>query len=132
MKRRSTESTKQILALLQSSKFALSHEMIQEKIPFKIDRATIYRILNRFCEDNIVHKVVGDDGKQYFAFCSDCKDHEHEHEEHNHNHFHFRCTKCKKVECLDDEVTLTLPPNYKLQNFNGIISGLCPECNQLL
>ncbi len=122
MKRRNTNSKVEVLSLLKSSNCALSHDMIQEKLSGSMDRATIYRVLNRFCEDKIVHKVVGDDGKQYFAFCINCA------EKHKHNHFHFRCMKCGKVECLGNEVKVALPHGYVLNNFNGIVSGYCSEC----
>ncbi len=124
MKRRNTNAKSEILSLLKGSKSAMSHEMIQEEITSTIDRATIYRVLNAFCEDKIVHKVIGDDGKQYFAFCFNCME-----KKHKHNHFHFRCTNCSKVECLRSEVKVTLPAGYKLENFNGVVSGLCSDCN---
>ena len=124
MKRRTTNSKKQILSLLENSKTAMSHEMIQDVVSDKIDRATIYRILNRFSEDKIVHKIIGDDGKQYFAFCLNCGE-----KKHKHNHFHFRCTNCGQVECLESEVNVSLPTGYTIQNFNGIVSGLCSACS---
>ncbi len=123
MKRRNTDSKKAILELLESSKSALSHDMIQGTISRNIDRATIYRVLNRFCEDKIVRRIVGDDGKQYFAYCINCVE-----KKHKHNHFHFRCTQCGKVECLNEEVKVGLPEGYQMHNFNGIVSGLCSDC----
>ncbi len=123
MKRRNTNAKTEILTMLKEAKTAMSHEMIQEEIVGNVDRATIYRILNGFHEDKIVHKVIGDDGKQYFAFCFNCED-----QRHQHNHFHFRCTNCGKVECLKSEVNVTLPRGYKLDNFNGVISGRCSSC----
>ncbi|MBL4668232.1 MAG: transcriptional repressor [Flavobacteriales bacterium] len=123
MKRRKTESTNKIYSILKKSKSALSHDMIQEKMSSDVDRATIYRVLNRFCEDKIVHKVTGDDGKQYFAFCINCQE-----KKHKHNHFHFRCTSCGKVECLESEIKITLPNDYVFQNLNAIISGICSSC----
>ena len=125
MKRRNTIHTNEIYSLLKSSKLALSHDMIQEKMESKADRATIYRVLNRLCEDRVVHKVIGDDGKQYFAFCVACEE-----KKHKHNHFHFRCVSCGKVECLEGEIKVMLPEKYMLENFNGVISGTCSNCNQ--
>jgi len=123
VKRRKTESTDEIYSILKESKSALSHDMIQEKISNNIDRATIYRILNRFSKDKIVHKVIGDDGKQYFAFCVNCQE-----KKHKHNHFHFRCKNCGKVECLESEIKISLPKDYVFEDFNGVISGVCSNC----
>jgi len=122
MKRRNTQSKQEILAILKSSKSALSQDVIQSKLP-EINRATIYRVLNRFCEDGIVHRVTGDDGKQYFAICKNCKN-----KIHRHNHFHFRCVKCGTIDCLKNEIKIELPKGYTFENFNGVISGLCNKC----
>jgi len=48
MKRRNTKSKKAILTALKSVNYALNHEMLQDMISPNIDRATIYRVLNRF------------------------------------------------------------------------------------
>jgi len=125
MKRRNTDTKNEIHALLKKANSALSHDMIKEKMLTSVDRATIYRILNRLCEDKIVHKIIADDGKQYFAFCVNCQEHNH-----NHNHFHFRCTKCGTVECLESELKIGLPKNYVFENLNGVISGTCPTCKK--
>lgn len=126
MQRRSTGPQTKILNILKSSNTALSHEMLQRELSSNIDRATIYRVLNRFCEDGKVHKIVGDDGKQYFAYCIDCHGRKYEH---THHHFHFRCTVCGKVECLKNEVNVLLPEGYISENFNGMIAGCCNSCS---
>jgi Fur family transcriptional regulator, ferric uptake regulator len=124
MKRRNTKSTTEVLSILNDAHSALSHEMIQEKLSEKVDRATIYRILSRFLEDGIVHEIIGDDGKKYFALCEGCEvTHQHQH-----NHFHFRCLSCGNVECLEDEVNVNLPKGYKAVTFNSLVSGYCLKC----
>jgi Fur family ferric uptake transcriptional regulator len=123
MKRRNTKSTSEVLSILNDANAALSHEMIQEQLTEKIDRATIYRILSRFLEDGVVHEIIADDGKKYFALCEDC-----EVNQHHHNHFHFRCLSCGSVECLDEAVNVNLPKGYKSVSFNGLVSGYCLKC----
>lgn len=124
MKRRNTPSKTAVLSALESADTALSHDMLLETLEDTVDRATIYRILNRFCADGLVHRIVADDGKQYFALCEDCS---HQ-EEHSHNHFHFRCLNCERMECLSTEVSVNLPAGYRAENFNGVISGVCQRC----
>ena len=126
MKRRKTQSKTEILEVLKASGNALSHDMIQASIGSDIDRATIYRVLNRFCEDGKVHKIVGDDGKQYFAICSNCGDKK---QLHSHNHIHFRCLQCGKVECLDRDLSVPLPEGYVAKVHNLVTSGFCNECS---
>ncbi len=103
----------------------MSYEMIAENIQDAIDRATVYRILNRFQEDGMTHKVVGPDGKQYFALCSGC---DKTAIEHSHNHLHFQCEKCHKVECLPQHYKITLPQGYEAHNYNAFITGTCGNC----
>lgn len=126
MKRRKTQSKQEIMEVLESSGHALSHDMIQEVISSSIDRATIYRVLNRFCEDGKVHKIVGDDGKQYFALCKECGEKK---AIHSHNHIHFRCLECGTVECMENEVSLPLPKGYVAKVHNLIVSGFCNKCS---
>jgi Fur family ferric uptake transcriptional regulator len=123
MKRRNTPSKAAVLSALEKANTALSHDHIRELVPESIDRATIYRILNRFCDDGMVHRIIADDGKQYFAICENC-----EADHHHHDHFHFRCLSCDTVECLPAEISVSLPAGYRAENFNGVISGKCSGC----
>ena len=125
MARRKTQSTTEILSALKSADSAMSHQMIEEALSIEVDRATIYRVLNRFHEDGLVHRVIGENGKQYFALCDSC-----EKSDHNHDHFHFRCKKCGKVECLSKEIEIRLPEGYISENFNGMIVGTCSGCSE--
>ncbi|WP_121668002.1 Fur family transcriptional regulator [Mesonia aquimarina] len=126
MKRRSTASKEEILEVLAASGNALSHEMIQDRVSSAMDRATIYRVLNRFCEDGKVHKVVGDNGKQYFAMCANCDEKK---QLHSHNHIHFRCLQCGTVECLKQALSVPLPEGYVAKVHNLVISGFCKACS---
>src|SRR5699024_1599168 len=112
MNRRQTPSKSAILSILKEAETALSYNMLRNELNKEVNRTTIYRVLNRFHEDGVVHKVVCDDGKQYFAYCIDC-----EQNEHHHNHFHFRCLRCGKVECLNKEMEINLPNGYESKTF---------------
>src|SRR5690606_39553782 len=67
LKRRNTPSKEAVLAVLATSGKAMSQDAIEKKIKLAVDRATIYRILNRFCEDVILNKIVAEKGKLYYA-----------------------------------------------------------------
>lgn len=124
MKRRNTPAKTAILTLLKDANAALSQEMIEAKINGEMDRVTIYRVLNSFCEDGITHKILADDGKYYFALCQTCVEHNH-----NHDHFHFKCITCQKVECLDEHVTASLPVGYVQKSITSWVSGYCNNCS---
>ena len=125
MSRRQTKSQTIILHLLQQEQGALSHDGITAKLEKGLDRVTIYRILNRFVEDGLAHRIVADDGRQYFAICPEDCCHDHE----AHDHLHFRCVICDRVECVPGEVGYRLPPGYQVNNHNIILSGNCNTCN---
>ena len=124
MKRRTTTTKNAILDLLASTGKAMSRDSIEKKIQVNIDRATIYRALNSFCEDGLVHKIVAEDGKQYFAVCIHCDE-----KNHTDNHFHFRCTKCKTIECLPESVNFSTPLGYQVENVNCVLTGICKDCS---
>jgi Fur family transcriptional regulator, ferric uptake regulator len=124
MKRRSTVAKEAVLSVLTSQRRAMSQDAIVKRMKVDADRATIYRILNRFCEDGIVHKIVADDGKQYFAVCVQCDGMTIPG-----NHFHFRCTKCETIECLPSIVEYSVPESYKVESLNCVLVGVCKDCS---
>ena len=124
MKRRNTPSKEAVLDVLVNTGKAMSRDAIEQKIDVEIDRATIYRILNRFCEDGLVHKIVAEDGKQYFAVCMKCDENSF-----TDNHFHFRCTKCQTIECLPIPVHFSLKAGYNVESVNCVLTGTCKDCS---
>ncbi|MCK0192070.1 transcriptional repressor [Arenibacter sp. F20364] len=122
-KRRNTPTKEAVLEVLSKTGKAMSQDAIEQKIDIDINRATIYRVLNRFCDDGIVHRVVAEDGKQYFALCMKCDENKK-----NSHHFHFRCLKCETIECLPVEVNFSIPDEYLVENVNCVLTGTCSEC----
>ncbi|UTW61278.1 transcriptional repressor [bacterium SCSIO 12741] len=125
MKRRNTATKEAVLSVLQHTDKAMSQAAIEKKVGIDINRATIYRVLNRFCEDGLLHRIVADDGKQYFALCMKCDDDQDQRPRH---HFHFRCRVCDTIECLPIPVHFTLPEKYLVENVNCVITGVCRDC----
>jgi|SRR5215217_949358 len=123
MKRRNTPVKQAILGMLEQSATALSQDMIEKDLDIAADKVTIYRVLNSFCEDGIVHRAVSEEGKSYYALCKGCKG-----EKHVHNHFHFKCIRCEKVECLQERVAIKLPERYTFATMNCWVSGYCKDC----
>jgi Fur family ferric uptake transcriptional regulator len=124
MPRYNTKAQSTILDLLQNESNALSHEDIMARAGNDMDRVTVYRILNRFVERGLAHRIVADDGRQYFASCQEGCDHAAE----VHEHAHFRCTVCNTVECVPGDIDVNLPMGYSVDNCNIILSGSCQTC----
>lgn len=123
MKRRNTASKEAVLSVLTNSKKAMSQDAIMQHIEVDADRATIYRVLNRFVEDEVIHKIVADDGKQYFAMCVKCDEMTVPD-----NHFHFRCIKCETIECMPSMVNFSVPEGYNVKRINCVLIGVCKDC----
>lgn len=122
-KRRNTPTKDAVLNVLSKAGKALSQDAIEQKITIDINRATIYRALNRFCDDGVLHRIIAEDGKQYFAL------YDIDEKESAHQHFHFRCTACETIECLPNEVNFTIPEGYLVENVNCVLTGLCKNCS---
>lgn len=123
IKRRNTPTKEAVLGMLSKTHKALSQDVIERNIGVDIDRATIYRVLNRFCEDGTVHRIIAENGKQYFALCIKCEGNLP-----TKYHFHFRCTNCQTIECLPTPVHFTVPEAYQVENVNCVLTGLCKDC----
>jgi Fur family ferric uptake transcriptional regulator len=124
MSRRNTPTKNAVLNVLTKAEGALSQEDIEDKIAIAINRATIYRILNQFCNDGILHKILAENGKQYFALGNNCKQ-----KEHNKNYFHFRCKTCETIECMPIEVDFSIPDGYLIESMNCVLTGQCKKCS---
>lgn len=126
MKRaRNTAAKTEILNLINQSDVALSHAEIQSSLEGLCDRVTIYRVLDRLMEEDLVHKVVNIDGGVRYASC-----YHNEATHHSHNHIHFNCEQCHTVTCLEDiEPSFKMPKKYKIKEVNFTVSGLCPKCS---
>jgi len=125
---RNTVAKTNILHLLNHSSVALSHSEIQKKLDGLCDRVTIYRVLSRLIAENVVHKVINLDGVIKYAACHMCCE-AGEKQAHIHGHVHFCCEKCNCITCLEDvEPYFQLPKNYKINEMNFILSGICPNC----
>ncbi|MDR2410455.1 MAG: transcriptional repressor [Bacteroidales bacterium] len=123
-KTRKTKTKEMVMNTLSESNSALCHEDIDKKLSGKVDRVTIYRILQGFCNEGKVHKIQGDNGKTYYALCDCCSAGNHQD-----NHVHFRCIGCETVSCINETVAKPeLPKGYSISGFSLLIFGYCPNC----
>lgn len=122
---RNTYAKTEILNLINVSDVALTHSDIQKKLGDLCNRVTIYRVLERLENEGAIHKIVNIDGVVNFAKCSGkCT-----HEQHFHNHVHFNCKECHSVTCIENAIPeISLPEHFIAQEYNFIISGICPKC----
>lgn len=102
---------------------ALSIKDIQEELKDS-DRVTLYRILNAFTENGVLHKIPDDSGQVTFGLCHDTCDAK----DHNHDHMHFKCLECGNIECLEQHVPPVSIPGYRITEANLTLKGVCKSC----
>ena len=105
-----TNARKSILELLISSNKPLSYEDMKDLI--SMDKATFYRNITIFEEENIISSFESNDKKRYFEIKKT-------------QHSHFICSSCSKIECIHEKLNFHLPEN-KIENI--IIKGICKTC----
>jgi Fe2+ or Zn2+ uptake regulation protein len=123
-RKRNTKNKQMIISVFNDASSALCHEDIEQKLTGKVDRVTIYRILNGFCDEGRLHKIITDSGKIHYALCKRCSEHQH-----HDNHPHFKCLQCGEIQCIDKMVELpTLPEGYAASSLLFTVSGHCKKC----
>ena len=105
-----TSARKSILELLIKANKPLSYEDMKDNI--SMDKATFYRNITIFEEENLISSFESNDKKRYFEIKKT-------------QHSHFICSSCSKIECIHKKIDLNLP-EYKIDNI--IIKGICKEC----
>ena len=105
-----TSARKSILEQLVNSNKPLSYEDMKENI--SMDKATFYRNIIIFEEENLISSFESNDKKRYFEIKKT-------------QHSHFICSNCSKIECIHEKLDFKLP-NYKIETIKK--KGLCAEC----
>jgi Fur family ferric uptake transcriptional regulator len=122
-----TNIRRSVFMILQEKNYALSQAEIAIELSDSFDRVTIYRTLNKFLENGLIHKVVDEQSVKY-AFCNgdNCEINMHYDE-----HVHFKCSKCGHIFCLDaiSITTPKLPSGFQTDYFQLTAEGICKDCS---
>ncbi|MGH1387622.1 Fur family transcriptional regulator [Kordia sp.] len=121
---RKTKSVQTIVDIFDENKDALSVVKLIDFLKDKMNKTTIYRILERLESDGIVHSFMGKDGLKWYATCTSGCTASH----HSDIHPHFQCQDCGKVDCLS--VTMNIPkiPNRTIDFSQILLIGRCENC----
>lgn len=124
---RLTEARLDVLDFIIDRQRAVSQPELEHALVHKFDRVTLYRTLNTFNENGLLHAVSDSSGTMKYALCSDsCSN-----EEHHHEHLHFHCTACHQTVCIDEVMMEQpkLPAGYVANDYNFVVNGICKQCN---
>ncbi|MEM1218367.1 MAG: transcriptional repressor [Bacteroidota bacterium] len=121
--KRQTKSVSTMLRLFQEEPNALSVVELVERFKDKMNKSTVYRILERLENEGIIHSFRGNDGLTWYAKCADCSSgHHHD------RHPHFQCRECGKVECLPVSIAIPSIEKHTIESAQILLTGQCAEC----
>lgn len=115
-----------VLNELHSQSEAISLYELEQKFN-KVERTTLFRTLNTFERNNLIHKIDDGTGAVKYALCDENCTCELEN-----LHVHFLCIKCKKTFCLKEIPVpfIQLPDKFEFKTANFVIKGICPHCQE--
>ena len=92
---RKTKSIELLLNEFKTQKTAISTIELIQRLNSKLNKTTIYRVLENLVDDGILHTFIGHDGIKWYAMCTNCTKSKHED-----LHPHFECIECGEIDCL--------------------------------
>ena len=108
---------------LKKKSSAISVIQLIKRFNSKINKTTIYRVLDKLEDDGILHSFLGNNGIKWYAKCNSCSK-----SEHTDIHPHFQCIDCGKIDCLSVEVHVPKIPNREVTASQILIQGKCEAC----
>ncbi|MFK7784934.1 MAG: Fur family transcriptional regulator [Crocinitomicaceae bacterium] len=120
---RRTKSVNTILEIFEKSSGAISVVELIDQLSDKMNKTTIYRILDRLDEDAVLHSFLGNDGVKWYAKCNNCSAHHH-----MDLHPHFQCKECGKTDCVEVDIPIPSISNRTIESSQVLFVGLCEEC----
>ncbi len=123
---RRTQIRLEILQIFMKQDHALSVNDLEKMLQASHDRVTLYRALNSFEENGILHQTPDQGGGMRYALCvDDCSGHHHKDE-----HAHFICDSCNQTFCLQEIKVpdVKIPEDYQLNSVSYTMNGVCKEC----
>jgi len=113
-----------VLSALTGSGHALTAREVYEAVSrtHRLNRVTVYRILDLLAEKGIVNRVSFGEGVRHFCVGG--------------HHGHFHCTGCNEVLCIDnsalqfDANSVGRTLSLEVSSVDLHLEGLCERCRQ--
>jgi len=120
---RKTKAVTTLLNIFDDKHQAKSVVHLVELLKDKMNKTTVYRVLDRLEDEGVIHSFNGKEGLKWYAKCEGCSSNKH-----LDKHPHFQCTECDKVECLSLDVKIPNLKNHKVDTTNILLMGQCEAC----
>ena len=121
---RTTAARIRVFTILLSRHSAVTHHEIEDALGHdKMDRVTLYRVLDWLIDKGLAHRVTSED--RVWRFLANVS------ESATHRHAHFKCMQCAEVICLDDvplKYEVPIPTGYRAQETELTVKGVCAKC----
>ena len=118
---RKTRSVKLLLNEFYQTKDAISIKELIDKFRYRMNKTTVYRILDRFEKDGILHSFVDQYGlKRYAKNKNKSKTKE--------IHPHFLCEDCGTTSCIPINIKVPSIPEYIIKSSEHLLIGQCKNC----
>ena len=120
---RKTKSLKLILNTFKDKKALTIIELV-DKFCDKMNKTTVYSILDRLEQCDLVHSFVDQNGlKRYARNNKNIKS-----TKPNSTHSHFMCEDCGDTQCIYIDVNLPELSKYTVKNSEHLLIGHCNNC----
>ena len=91
-----------------------------------VDKSTIYRTINHFHKQLLIHSIDDGTGSIKYSLCSpgcDCSLTD--------SHIHFSCSNCHRTFCMEKLAIpkIKLPEGFHYDTVNFVFKGVCKECS---
>ena len=121
---RKTKTVKLVLELFREKKYAIPVVDIVSIFANKMNKTTVYRILQRLEDSGILHSFVDKQGLKRYAKGDQRKSNS----TNQIIHPHFLCDDCGISICLPLEISTPSIPNYTINSSDHLYSGQCQDC----
>ena len=125
MTKYNTKQKSQILDIIKCLNSEFTIKDIYNKLDKKVGLTTIYRLVDKLVEDNLLNKEIGNHNITYYQYLDECKED---------NHFYLKCNKCGNLvhvdcDCINDLSNHILKHHKFITNKEKIIiNGICNKC----
>ena len=119
---RNTKSVKILLDEFNNDDAISVIELIR-RLNTKLNKTTIYRVLDKLEDDGILHSFLGSKGIKWYAKCNGCST-----SVHVDVHPHFQCLNCGRMDCLPESIVMPKISNREIMRSHVLIQGTCELC----
>ena len=121
---RKTKTVELVLELFREKKYAIPVVDIVSIFANKMNKTTVYRILQRLEDSGILHSFMDKEGLKRYAKGDQRKSNS----SNQIIHPHFLCDDCGISVCLPLKISTPSIPNYTINSSDHLYSGQCQDC----